>query len=159
VGNLRHLLEAELRFCFCGYIVLVIATTCSVQEASLSALEGYSCTRESLEERKACSFEDQLWNRTAERNGIYFGCEAAEMSNDDPSAYLRVSSTRDVLEQTRMFDSKKWLWVPDDEEGFKAACVKSQKGDSCLLELSDGSVSRLFDYLPDFHLNLMLLDT
>lgn len=139
--------------------MLVIATTCSVQEASLSALEGYSCTRESLEERKACSFEDQLWNRTAERNGIYFGCEAAEMSNDDPSAYLRVSSTRDVLEQTRMFDSKKWLWVPDDEEGFKAACVKSQKGDSCLLELSDGSVSRLFDYLPDFHLNLMLLDT
>ena len=130
-----------------------------MQEASLSALEGYSCTRESLEERKACSFEDQLWNRTAERNGIYFGCEAAEMSNDDPSAYLRVSSTRDVLEQTRMFDSKKWLWVPDDEEGFKAACVKSQKGDSCLLELSDGSVSRLFDYLPDFHLNLMLLDT
>lgn len=139
--------------------MLVIATTCSVQEASLSALEGYSCTRESLEERKACSFEDQLWNRTAERNGIYFGREAAEMSNDDPSAYLRVSSTRDVLEQTRMFDSKKWLWVPDDEEGFKAACVKSQKGDSCLLELSDGSVSRLFDYLPDFHLNLMLLDT
>lgn len=139
--------------------MLVIATTCSVQEASLSALEGYSCTRESLEERKACSFEDQLWNRTAERNGIYFGREAAEMSNDDPSAYLRVSSTRDVLEQTRMFDSKKWLWVPDDEEGFKAACVKSQKGDSCLLELSDGSVSRLFDYLPDFHLSLMLLDT
>ena len=80
------------------------------------------------------------------------------MSNDDPSVYLRVSSTRDVLEQTRMFDSKKWLWVPDDEEGFKAACVKSQKGDSCLLELSDGSVSHLFDYLPDFHLNLMLLD-
>ena len=158
MGNLRHLLEAELRFCFCGYIVLEIATTCSVQEASLSALEGYSCTRESLEERKACNFEDQLWNPHCRKERNYFGREAAEMSNDDPSVYLRVSSTRDVLEQTRMFDSKKWLWVPDDEEGFKAACVKSQKGDSCLLELSDGSVSHLFDYLPDFHLNLMLLD-
>ena len=72
------------------------------------------------------------------------------MSSDDPSAYLRVSSTRDVLEQTRMFDSKKWLWVPDDEEGFKAACVKSQKGDTCLLELSDGSVS---PQLYCFHLD------
>jgi len=38
-----------------------------------------------------------------------------------------------------MFDSKKWLWVPDDEEGFKTACVKKQTGDTCLLELSDGS--------------------
>ena len=63
------------------------------------------------------------------------------MSAEDPSTYLRTSKTQDVLDQTRMFDSKKWLWVPDEEEGFKTANVKSQKGDRCVLELSDGSVS------------------
>jgi len=73
----------------------------------------------------------------------FFARKATEMSapSDDPSEYLRAAATRDILEQTRMFDSKKWLWVPDDEEGFKTACVKKQTGDTCLLELSDGSVS------------------
>ena len=62
--------------------------------------------------------------------------------SDDPSAYLRPAATYDaVQEQTRIFDSKKWLWVPDEEKGFQAACVKQQKGDKVLLELDDGSVS------------------
>lgn len=61
--------------------------------------------------------------------------------SDDPSAFLRASKTQEIMEQTRMFDSKKWLWVPDEEEGFKAANIISQKGDRCVLELSDGSVS------------------
>lgn len=63
------------------------------------------------------------------------------MSGDDPSQYLRTSRTQDVIDQTRMFDTKKWLWIPDDEEGYKAASVKSQKGDKCTVELSDGTVS------------------
>ncbi len=63
------------------------------------------------------------------------------MSNEDPSTYLRSSRTQDVIDQTRMFDSKKWLWIPDDDEGYKAGSVKSQKGDKCTLELSDGTVS------------------
>lgn len=61
--------------------------------------------------------------------------------SEDPSVYLRTSRTQDVLDQTRMFDSKKWLWIPDEEESFKAATVKSQNGDIVVLELSDGSVS------------------
>jgi len=39
-----------------------------------------------------------------------------------------------------MFDSKKWLWISDEEEAFKSACVKKQKGDKVVLELVDGSV-------------------
>jgi hypothetical protein len=61
--------------------------------------------------------------------------------SDDPSNFLRASKTSELMEQTRMFDSKKWLWVPDEEEGFKAANIISQKGDKCMLELSDGAVS------------------
>ena len=61
--------------------------------------------------------------------------------SDDPSTFLRASKTTELMEQTRMFDSKKWLWVPDEEEGFKAANIISQKGDKCVLELSDGAVS------------------
>ena len=72
--------------------------------------------------------------------------QAAAMS-DDPSVYLRAAKTTDTMEQSRMFDSKKWLWLPDDEEGFKTATLKSQKGDKCVLELSDGAVSDNFSTL------------
>ncbi len=65
------------------------------------------------------------------------------MSADDPTAFLRPASTRDALQdQMRIFDSKKWLWVPDEEKCFQAACVREQKGDKVTLELDDGSVSR-----------------
>ena len=60
--------------------------------------------------------------------------------SDDPSVYLRPSSSREVFDQTRIFDTKKWLWVPDEEEGFKKACVKSVRGDKVLVELTGGQV-------------------
>ena len=60
--------------------------------------------------------------------------------SEDPSVYLRASKTTQVMEQTRMFDAKKWVWVPDEDEGFKSASIVSQKGDKCALELSDGQV-------------------
>ena len=63
------------------------------------------------------------------------------MSGDDPSAYLRPSRTKDTIDTTRMFDSKKWTWVPDEEEGFKAAEIKSQKGERITVELDGGQVS------------------
>ena len=62
------------------------------------------------------------------------------MSETDPSMYLRKQDNLQLLEHTKMFDSKKWLWIPDEEEAFKSACVKKQKGDKVVLELVDGSV-------------------
>ena len=59
---------------------------------------------------------------------------------DDPSAYLRPSRVKDTIDQTRMFDSKKWTWIPDDEESFKSASIKSQKGERLVVELDDGQV-------------------
>ena len=63
------------------------------------------------------------------------------MSETDPSMYLRKQDNLQLMEHTKMFDSKKWLWIPDEEEAFKSACVKKQKGDKVVLELVDGSVS------------------
>lgn len=63
------------------------------------------------------------------------------MSGEDPSAYLRPSKDRDAMDQARVFDAKKWTWVLDDEEGFKSAVVKGQKGERVVVELSDGQVS------------------
>lgn len=89
------------------------------------------------------------------------------MSGDDPEAYLRPSKDRDTVDQTRMFDSKKWTWVTDEEEGFKSATVKSQKGERVLVEFDNGEVTyklanlhhkqllnlyRRFSYSTYFHL-------
>jgi myosin heavy chain 6/7 len=60
------------------------------------------------------------------------------MSGDDPEAYLRPSREKDTIDPTRMFDTKKWTWVPDEEEGFKSATVKSQKGERLVVELDGG---------------------
>jgi myosin heavy subunit len=60
------------------------------------------------------------------------------MSGEDLSQYLRPTRDRTIQEQTRAFDSKKWVWVNDDEECFKSAQVKSQKGDQITIELPDG---------------------
>lgn len=62
------------------------------------------------------------------------------MSGDDPSAYLRPSRTKETIDQTRMFDTKKWTWVPDEEDGFKAATIKSEKDERLTVELEDGQV-------------------
>ena len=45
------------------------------------------------------------------------------------------------MDQTRAFDSKKFLWVPHDEEGFQQVEVKKSKGEKVVLEFPDGSVS------------------
>lgn len=63
------------------------------------------------------------------------------MTDSDPSVYLRPGRTMDITEQMRMFDAKKWLWLSDEEECFKAAFVKSTKGDKMVVELPDGNVS------------------
>jgi myosin heavy subunit len=59
--------------------------------------------------------------------------------SEDPNVYLRPAASKTVFDQTKAFDSKKWLWIKDEEDGFKSAYVKSTRGDRVLLELSDGS--------------------
>lgn len=60
------------------------------------------------------------------------------MADVDPSVFLRSEKSGG---DGPVFDAKKWLWVPDDNEGFIAATIKDQKGDNVVLELTNGSVS------------------
>lgn len=57
---------------------------------------------------------------------------------EDPVAFLRVSDKLARLEESKSFESKKWLWIQDKKECFKAAEVKSSKGDIYVVETNDG---------------------
>ena len=59
--------------------------------------------------------------------------------SDDPEVYLRAAPNKGG--SGGAFDSKKWLWVPDAEQGFAQAQVLSTKGDKVTVELPNGSVS------------------
>lgn len=60
---------------------------------------------------------------------------------EDPVAFLRVSDKLARLEESKSFESKKWLWIQDKKECFKAAEVKSSKGDIYVVETNDGQVN------------------
>lgn len=62
------------------------------------------------------------------------------MELEDPVAFLRVSDKLARLEESKTFDSKKWVWITDPKECFKAAEVKSSKGDIFVVETNDGQV-------------------
>jgi len=62
------------------------------------------------------------------------------MEVEDPVAFLRVSDKLARLEESKSFESKKWIWIQDKKECFKAAEVKSSKGDIYVVETNDGQV-------------------
>ena len=57
---------------------------------------------------------------------------------EELSSFLRPGRDKTIEEQTKRFDSKKWVWVAHKEQAFLAAQVKSQTGDVLLLEMPDG---------------------
>ena len=61
---------------------------------------------------------------------------------EDPVAFLRINKLA-LLEENKSFDSKKWVWIQDKKECFKAAEVKSSKGDIYVVETNDGQVCNL----------------
>ena len=62
------------------------------------------------------------------------------MDVEDPVAFLRVSDKLARLEESKSFESKIWIWIQDKKECFKAAEVKSSKGDIYVVETNDGQV-------------------
>lgn len=59
---------------------------------------------------------------------------------EDPLAHLRIDKLA-LLEQSKGFEAKKWVWIADKAEGYKAAEVKSAKGDIYTIETNAGDVS------------------
>lgn len=69
------------------------------------------------------------------------------MEVEDPVAFLRVSDKLARLEESKSFESKKWIWIQDKKECFKAAEVKSSKGDIYVVETNDGQVYLYLKYV------------
>ena len=65
------------------------------------------------------------------------------MADVDPMQFLRQPPGVASMEQSKTFDAKKWVWVPDGKEGFVAAAVEKADGDNVTLKTSDGKVSSL----------------
>uniref|UniRef100_A0A915KPV9 Myosin heavy chain n=1 Tax=Romanomermis culicivorax TaxID=13658 RepID=A0A915KPV9_ROMCU len=63
----------------------------------------------------------------------------AEQEADPGWVYLKTSQADMIKFMSRPFDSKKNVWIPDQEEGFIAADVKSTKGDMVTVVTAKGT--------------------
>lgn len=71
-----------------------------------------------------------------------------EQSDDpDPSEFLFVSLEQKRKDQTKPYDGKKMVWVPDDKEGFVLGNIVSTKGDMCTVDVKGDEVSGNFSQL------------
>ena len=58
---------------------------------------------------------------------------------EEAERFLRSAAVDQQAQQA--FDSKKWLWVPHEQEGFVKATVKETKGEQIEVEVQNGGVS------------------
>ncbi|KAE9554526.1 hypothetical protein FO519_002282 [Halicephalobus sp. NKZ332] len=61
-----------------------------------------------------------------------------DMDKDPGWQFLRQSQEQLLAATTKKFDSKKNIWIPDAEEGFIAAEIKSAKGDTLVVVTTSG---------------------
>jgi myosin heavy subunit len=66
-----------------------------------------------------------------------------ECASDPGWQFLRQSMEQIIADQTKPFDGKKSCWIPDDEEGFIDAEIKSTKGDQVTVFTSKGNEKTL----------------
>lgn len=69
-----------------------------------------------------------------------------EHSDDpDPSQYLFVSLEQKRKDQSKPYDGKKMVWVPDEKECYILANVKEFKGDINVVDCGKGDEVSLSD--------------
>lgn len=59
----------------------------------------------------------------------------------DPSQYLIVSLEQKRKDQTKPYDGKKMVWVPDEKECFLLGNIVSTKGDMVTVEIKGEEVT------------------
>lgn len=59
----------------------------------------------------------------------------------DPSQYLIVSLEQKRKDQTKPYDGKKMVWVPDDKECFLLGDITSTKGDLVTVQVKGEEVT------------------
>ncbi|KAK6055867.1 myosin head [Cooperia oncophora] len=63
--------------------------------------------------------------------------EMSEYEKDPGWQYLKRSREQMLKDQSQPYDSKKNVWVPDPEDGYVAAEIKSTKGDNVVVTIGD----------------------
>lgn len=58
----------------------------------------------------------------------------------DPTEYLYVSLETKRKDQTKPYDGKKMVWVPDPKDGFLLGEIKSTKGEQVTVDVPGGEV-------------------
>lgn len=92
------------------------------------------------------SLQEISWNPSGESTVRRFSPATMsknqqEQSEDpDPSEYLFVSLEQKRKDQTKPFDGKKMVWVPDEKEGFVLGNIVSTKGDMCTVDVKGDEV-------------------
>ncbi|VDK54121.1 unnamed protein product [Cylicostephanus goldi] len=74
-----------------------------------------------------------------------------EYEKDPGWKYLRLSKEEMDKEHNQPYDSKKNVWVPDPEEGYVAAEVKSRKGDNVTVMVGDKEKTFKKDILQEMN--------
>lgn len=65
--------------------------------------------------------------------------EEKNMAEDpDPTPYLFVSLEQKRKDQTKPYDGKKMVWVPDEKEGHIIGNISATKGDIVTVEVGKG---------------------
>lgn len=66
------------------------------------------------------------------------------MELEDFVVFLCIFNKFVFFEESKLFESKKWVWIQDKKECFKVVEVKSFKGDIYVVEINDGQVCLYF---------------
>nr|CDJ95284.1 Myosin and Myosin head and Myosin tail domain containing protein [Haemonchus contortus] len=77
--------------------------------------------------------------------------EQSENEKDPGWQYLRRSREQMLKDQSRPYDSKKNVWIPDAEEGYVAAEIKSTKGDNVVVTVGDKEKTVKKDLLQEMN--------
>lgn len=64
--------------------------------------------------------------------------------------YLRKSDKERLESQTRPFDMKKDIFVPDDKEEYVKAKVTSREGENVTAETEHGKVRTILEFFPEW---------
>lgn len=74
-----------------------------------------------------------------------------DVTKDPGWQYLRVSIEQKLADQSKPYDSKKDIWIPDAEEGYIAAQITKTDGDNITVNCTKGSVTIKKDALQEMN--------
>jgi hypothetical protein len=67
--------------------------------------------------------------------------EKSTGDDPDPAEWLFISLEQKRIDQSKPYDAKKACWIPDEQQGYLLAEIKSTKGDIVTVQIAGGEVN------------------